>query len=123
MIKKDKIIITAGDYDLLSIEDLKFLRKCRSRGDWLIIGLHSDIMVHLTKNTLYNNFDDRQEMLLALKCVDEVQRFNDADGTYCQLLKNVKLFYPQADITFISKYDMNDMPEKKIRGITFEVIN
>lgn len=120
---RDKIIVTTGNYDILTIEDFRFLQKCRSKGDWLIIGLHSDIIVHMTSNTLYNTYDDRQELLQGLNCVDEVMRFNDSDGTSCQLLKAVKLFYPQADITFISKYDMHNMPETKIRGITFETIN
>lgn len=120
---KDRIIVTAGNYDILTIEDLKFLEKCRSIGDWLIVGLHSDIMVHLSTNTLYNTFDERQELLLGLRPVDEVFRFIDSDGTFCNLLKSVKMFYPNSDITFVSKYDMHNMPETKIRGITFEVIN
>jgi len=123
MIKKERIIVVAGDYDLLTVEDLRFLQKARQKGDWLIVGLHSDIIVHLKTNTLYNTYDDRQEVLQGLKCVDEVFRFNDSDGTYCNLLKSVKVFYPLADITFISKYELNDVPERKIRGITFEVIN
>jgi bifunctional ADP-heptose synthase (sugar kinase/adenylyltransferase) len=120
---KDRIIVTSGNYDILTVEDLRFLQKCRSRGDWLIIGLHSDIVVHMSTNTLYNTYEDRQELLQGLQCVDEVMRFKDSDGTSCNLLKSVKLFYPQADITFISKYDMHNTPETKIRGITFEVIN
>ena len=119
---KDRIIVTSGNYDILTVEDLRFLQKCRSRGDWLIIGLHSDIVVHMSTNTLYNTYEDRQELLQGLQCVDEVMRFKDSDGTSCNLLKSVKLFYPQADITFISKYDMHNTPETKIRGITFEVI-
>jgi len=120
---KDRIIVTSGNYDILTVEDLRFLQKCRSKGDWLIIGLHSDIVVHMSTNTLYNTYEDRQELLQGLQCVDEVMRFKDSDGTSCNLLKSVKLFYPQADITFISKYDMHNTPETKIRGITFEVIN
>jgi len=120
---KDRIIVTADNYDILTVEDLRFLQKCRSKGDWLIIGLHSDIMVHLLTDSLSNTYDDRQELLQGLTCVDEVLRFNDSDGNYCNLLKCVKLFYPQADITFISKYDMKDKPEKKIRGINFEVMD
>lgn len=123
MIRKDKIIVTADNYDILTVEDLRFLTRCRSKGDWLIVGLHSDTMVYLTTNTIYNAYDDRQELLHGLKCVDEVLKFNDANGTYCDLLKSVKLFYPQADITFISRYEMKNTPEKKIRGITFEVID
>ena len=123
MIPKDRIIVTSGDYDILSVEDLRFLQKCRAQGDWLIIGLSSDISTHMKTGKLHNKYDDRQELLHGLKCVDEIIRYNDADGTDCNLLKAVKLFYPQAVITYVSKYDMHNMPETKIRGITFQVIN
>lgn len=120
---KEKIVVTCGDYDLLNVDDYRFLQKCKQRGDWLVVGLNSDMLVTLKTGDIRYTYDDRQEMLLGLRCVDEVLRFNDADGTSINLLKAVKLFYPQADITYVSKYDMHNMPETKIRGITFEVIN
>ena len=120
---KDKIVVTCGDYDLLNVDDYRFLQKCKERGDWLIVGLNSDMLVTLKTGDVRYTYDDRQELLLGLRCVDEVLRFNDADGTSINLLKAVKLFYPQADITYVSKYDMQNMPETRIRGITFEVIN
>ena len=120
---KDKLIVTAGDYDLLSIKDLRFLEKCKRKGDWLIVGLHSDMMVHAKNQVIFNTFYARQELLLGLRCVDEVLRFNDTDGTYCNLLVIVKSIYPLSDITFITKQDMHNMPETKIRGITFETMN
>lgn len=122
MIPKDRIIVTSGDYDILSIEDLRFLQKCRQQGDWLIVGLNSDMITYLKNDNLNNTYDDRQELLHGLKCVDEIIRYNDSDGTDCKLLKSIKLFYPQAVITYVSKYDMENMPEKKIRGIKFQVI-
>ena len=42
MREKEKIIITCGTFDPLSIEELKLLRKCKDKGDWLIVGIHSD---------------------------------------------------------------------------------
>lgn len=120
---REKIVVIAGNYDNLTIDDIRFIRTCKEKGQWLIIGLHSDIMVHLTSGILHSNYEDRQEMLESLKFVDEVFRFNDSDGTYCSLLKSVKLFYPNSDITFITKHDMHNMPETKIRGINFEVVN
>jgi bifunctional ADP-heptose synthase (sugar kinase/adenylyltransferase) len=120
---RDKIVVTCGDYDLLNVDDYRFLQKCKERGDWLIVGLNSDMLVTLKTGDVRYTYDDRQELLLGLRCVDEVLRFNDADGTSINLLKAVKLFYPQADITYVSKYDMHNMPETRIRGITFEVIN
>jgi bifunctional ADP-heptose synthase (sugar kinase/adenylyltransferase) len=120
---RDKIVVTCGDYDLLNVDDYRFLQKCKERGDWLIVGLNSDMLVTLKTGDVRYTYDDRQELLLGLRCVDEVLRFNDGDGTSINLLKAVKLFYPQADITYVSKYDMHNMPETRIRGITFEVIN
>ena len=122
MIRKDKIIVTSGNYDILTVEDLRFLQKCRNKGDWLIVGLNSDIMVHMSTGTLYNTYDDRQELLQGLKCVDEVFSFNDSDGTVCQLLKIVKICYPDSDITYVSREDMHNMPETRIRGINFETL-
>lgn len=123
MTKKDKLIVTAGDYDYVNSEDLKFLEKCRSKGDWLIVGLHSDMQVYLRCNTINNNYDERQEFLLGLRPVDEVLRFDDSKGNYCNLLKLIKVIYPKADITFVTKHDLLDTPERKIRGINFEVIS
>ena len=59
---------------------------------------------------------------MLFRSVDEVFTFNDSDGTVCQLLKLVKICYPHADITYVSNEDMDNMPEKKIRGITFETL-
>ena len=121
--KKDSIIVTAGDYDLVTSEELKFLQKCRAKGDWLVVGLHSDMQVYLRCNTIYNNYDERQNLLMGLRPVDEVLRFDDSKGNYCNLLKTVKLIYPNSVITFVTKHDLLDTPERKIRGINFEVIN
>lgn len=123
MTKKDKLIVTAGDYDLVNTEDVRFLQKCKSKGDWLIVGLHSDMQVYLRNNNIYNNFEERLSILSEIKSIDEVLTFDDSKGNYCSLLKTVKWVYPNSDITFVTKHDLLDTPEKKIRGITFEVIS
>ena len=119
---KEKIIVTSGDFDPLTIKELHFLKRCRKKGDWLIVGVHSDMSVYMKTNGIYSSCDDRAEILQNINCVDEVLRFNDADGTVCNLLKLVKICYPQSDITYISDRDMHNAPETKIRGITFEVL-
>jgi hypothetical protein len=63
-----------------------------------------------------------QHALKSLKYDDEVFTFNDTDGTVFQLIKLVKICYPHADITYISQEDMHNMPETKIKGITFETM-
>jgi len=119
---KEKIIVTSGDFDPISIKELQFLQKCRAKGDWLVVGLHSNIAVHMKTAKLNQDYEERKEILSNIKGIDEVFKFNDADGTVCNLLKLIKLCYPLAEITYVSEHDMHNMPETKIRGITFEVL-
>jgi len=119
---KDRIIITCGYFDPLSIDELKFLKRCRSKGDWLIVGVHSDWYMMYAQGGFVQNYDTRREILNNIKVVDEIMTFNDSDGTVCQLLKIAKICYPDAMITYISQEDMKDMPEMKIKGIKFETM-
>jgi bifunctional ADP-heptose synthase (sugar kinase/adenylyltransferase) len=119
---KDKIIVTCGEFDPLSKDELQFLRKCNMKGDWLIVGVHSDWWMMYARGGSMQNYDTRREIVKSLKCVDEIMSFNDSDGTVCQLLKIVKICYPNADIVYVSQEDMKDMPELKIKGIKFEMM-
>jgi bifunctional ADP-heptose synthase (sugar kinase/adenylyltransferase) len=122
MKKKERIIITSGEFDFLDYEAVKFLKACRSKGDWLIVGLHTDMFMELCRGGYKHSYEERVEMISNISCVDEIFRFNDGDGTVCNLLKIVKHCYPMSDITYVSDIDMKNMPETKIRGITFEII-
>ena len=122
MIYKDRIIVTVGEFDPLSKEELQFLRKCNMRGDWLIVGVHSDWWMMYARGGFMQSYETRREIVKSLKCVDEVMSFNDSDGTVCQLLKIVKICYPDAEIIYVSDMDMDNMPEKKIKGIKFETL-
>jgi cytidyltransferase-like protein len=119
---KEKIIITCGTFDPLTPDELHFLNRCKRKGDWLIVGIHSDWYMMWSQGGFVQNYDSRREILKNIKCVDEIFSFSDSDGTVCQLLKLVKICYPNSDITYISQEDMNNMPETKIRGITFETM-
>jgi glycerol-3-phosphate cytidylyltransferase-like family protein len=122
MKKREKIIVVCGGYDPLSIEDLYFLKACKRNGDWLIVGVHSDWWMGISQGGSMQSYDTRREIIRELKCVDEVMDFNDSDGTVCQILKLVKILYPNSDITYVSEFDMINQPESKIRGITFAKI-
>jgi cytidyltransferase-like protein len=118
----EKIIITTGTFDPLTQKELKLLQRCKSKGDWLVVGVHSDWWMQWAEGGYVQEYDTRREIVKNLRCVDEIFTFNDSDGTVCQLLKLVKICYPYADITYMSDMDMHNMPEQKIRGITFETL-
>jgi cytidyltransferase-like protein len=122
MPKQDRIIITSGDFDPLTKQDIHYLQRCKVKGDWLVVGLHSDWFMRWSRGGFVQNYEERREILKHIKFVDEIFTFNDTDGTVCQLLKIVKICYPDAEILYVSPDDMQNMPEYKIRGITFETM-
>jgi glycerol-3-phosphate cytidylyltransferase-like family protein len=81
MIERDRIIITSGSFDPLSLEELNFLKKCRRRGDWLVVGIHSDWWMNWSQGGFVQSYNTRREILSNIRCVDEIFTFNDSDGT------------------------------------------
>jgi hypothetical protein len=75
-----------------------------------------------TQGGYLQDFETRSQIVKSLKYVDEIFTFNDTDGTVCQLLKLIKICYPNSEITYVSQEDMHNMPETRIRGITFETM-
>lgn len=122
MTKREKIIVVAGEFDPLTYNDIQFLKKARAKGDWLIVGVHSDQFMELCRGGYVHTLRERKEIVESIKFVNETFHFNDLDGTVCNLLKLIKFCYPASDIHFVSVEDMHNMPETKISGITFEVI-
>jgi bifunctional ADP-heptose synthase (sugar kinase/adenylyltransferase) len=123
MITKEKIIITSGSYDPLSEEDLKFLKWCKSKGNLLLVGIHSDFWLQHIQGGFVQNIGTRMDIIQNLRCVDEVFSFNDMDGTVIQLLQIIKYVYPNADLKYVSNVDMTGFPELKTKGVKFEYPN
>ena len=74
-------IATNGCFDLLHVGHIRSLQYARSLGDRLIVGLNSDRSVRELKGVgrpIFNQ-DMRWEMLLALRCVDEVVLVDSTD--------------------------------------------
>jgi len=119
MIKKEKIAVVSGCYDPLTPNDLNFLKACKCKSDWLIVGLHSDYAVFNKTGTLAFDYQTRRRLIDSIKCVDEVFQFDDSDGTSIQLLKVVKACYPMSQIFYVSEDNMENSPETTVRGVTF----
>ena len=67
-----KRIITYGTYDLLHYGHIKLLR-AKALGDYLIVGLSTDEFNWNEKHKkCYFTYEERKEMLEALRCVDLV---------------------------------------------------
>jgi cytidyltransferase-like protein len=122
MTRKERLIVTSGYFDPITLRELLHLQKCKEMGDWLIVGIHSDLLLHMKTGTLNQNLEVRKRILESIRYVDEVFVFNDCNDNDCNLLRLVKQCYPRTDITYVSDQDLTDRPETKIVGIKFKTL-
>ena len=85
-----KIVFTNGCFDILHSGHVKYLKKAKSFGDILVLGLNSDESIKRLKGETrpINQFEDRAEVLSALEAIDYVVGFGE-DTPY-ELIKAIK---------------------------------
>jgi glycerol-3-phosphate cytidylyltransferase len=86
--KKEIVGYTTGVFDLFHIGHLRILQRAKSRCDWLIVGVSSDELVQSYKDKKpVIPFEERKEIVSALKCVDEVipQTHRDKVAAYHEI--------------------------------------
>ena len=102
-----KVVFTNGCFDILHLGHAKYLKKSKSYGDILIIGLNSDSSVKRLKGESrpINNEKDRAELLCELSSVDYVVIFDE--DTPEKLLELIKpdIYTKGAD------YTLDTLPE------------
>jgi len=86
---KDEIVgYTTGVFDLFHVGHLRLLQRAKSRCDRLIVGVSTDELVMTYKNKKpVIPFEERLEIVSALKCVDEVvpQKHRDKIAAYHEI--------------------------------------
>jgi len=102
-----KIVYTSGTFDLFHIGHLNIIKKSKSLGDFLIVGVSSDELVQsYKKHKPIISFEDRKKIVEAIKEVDLVVRQDEL--TDPQLLIDNKI-----DIVTIG----DDWKTKKLDGL------
>jgi len=108
--QKKKIVATNGCFDILHVGHVRYLKKSKSFGDVLIVGLNSDKSVRSIKGEgrPINNENDRAEVLCALDCVDFVVLFDEDSPK--ELLGQIKpnIYTKGAD------YTLKTLPEADV---------
>ena len=84
-----KTVFTNGCFDILHVGHIRYLAEARALGNKLVVGINSDDSVKRLKGESrpINSQLNRREMLLALRCVDEVVIFEE--DTPLNLIKKV----------------------------------
>lgn len=67
-----KVILTYGTFDLFHVGHVRLLKRLRQLGDKLIVGLSSDEFNTLKGKQTVMTFEQRKEILLSCRYVDDV---------------------------------------------------
>ena len=71
--EKIKKVYTGGTFDLFHRGHVNFLRQCKEIGNYVVVSLNTDDFVERYKgNPPIMNYDERKEVLLSCRYVDEV---------------------------------------------------
>ena len=76
-----RVVLANGCFDMLHVGHVRYLEAARALGEVLLVGLNADASVRLLKGPGRPRVPEREraELLLALRCVDYVIRFEDRD--------------------------------------------
>lgn len=67
-----KKVITYGTFDLLHTGHINILRRAKALGDYLIVAVSTDEFNMLKHKEAYHSFEERKQILEAIRYVDEV---------------------------------------------------
>ncbi len=88
-----KKIITYGTFDLITPGHIALLKYAKSLGDYLIVGLSTDEFNVIKHKTSYLNYEQRKNVMEAIRYVDEVipeenwdQKINDIKNNHIDTL-------------------------------------
>jgi cytidyltransferase-like protein len=69
--KGKRVVFTDGVFDLLHANHVAFLEEAKSFGDWLVVGVVSDLRTVEYKRHPILSQEERLRVVKALSCVDE----------------------------------------------------
>lgn len=92
MAEGQKIICVSGGFDPLHSGHIQYIQDAANYGDAVVI-LNSDAWLERKKGKAFMPWEQRAEILRAIKGVTAVVPVDDADGTVCKALKQLRPHY------------------------------
>lgn len=116
------ISVVSGGFDPLHSGHLSYIDSARIHGDKLFVLLNSDSWLIAKKGKPFMPFEERREILLSLKNVDQVLPCEDSDGSCVRSLEKLANDHPEAKIIFCNGGDRtrDNIPELSLKGIEFK---
>ena len=97
-------VITYGTFDLFHIGHLNLLRRLRSLGDRLVVGISTDEFNSIKGKKTIVSYNHRAEIVASLKFVDHVFPENDWEQKRADILREQAKIFAMGD-DWIGKFD------------------
>lgn len=117
-----KISIVSGGFDPIHSGHIAYLKSAKKISDYLIVALNSDKWIIDKKKKVFMPIEERKNILMNIKSVDEVVTFLDDDeGSCINALEEIKKKFPNDEIIFCNGGDrnQNNIPEMIVKNIDF----
>ena len=86
------IIILSGGFDPIHKGHIRMFKEAYKLGK-VIVGLNSNRWLERKKNNFFMSYEERKEILDAIKYIDITEKFNDDDNTACDLIQKIHSKY------------------------------
>lgn len=109
-----KVGFVAGAFDIIHPGYIKMFKKIKEYCDFILVGLHSDPSIENNKMTPILSIEERKEILLSLKFVDEIIIYHN-EKELKEILKTRKIDFRFLGEDYINKkYTGDDLPIKVV---------
>tara|TARA_R110000851_G_scaffold107911_5_gene228527 strand:+ start:2904 stop:3317 length:414 start_codon:yes stop_codon:yes gene_type:complete len=88
----NKTIMVSGGFDPIHVGHVRMIIEASQYGGVIVVA-NSDEWLYRKKGYNFMGFNERREILMALKGVIAVVAVDDEDGTVCEALKKIKPNY------------------------------
>ena len=110
------IVIATGGFDPIHSGHINYIKEAKKLGDILIVGANSDAWLRRKKGQEFMPWEERANILSAIKDVDRVINFDDADGSAKDAIRKVRSIYSHDKIVFANGGDRTktNIPEMDV---------
>lgn len=111
------IVIVSGYFNPLHRGHVRMFRHARQLGDKLVVIVNNDKQQHLKKGKVIMPEDERQEVVAAMRDVDEVVMAIDQDRTVCRTLEFIAIEHSAERLIFANGGDRSSpkaIPETEV---------
>jgi cytidyltransferase-like protein len=112
-----RIVLITGGFDPLHSGHIAYFKAAKQLGDWLIVGINSDLWLTKKKGRPFMPVWERYEIINNLKMVDQtVVVADDPDGSCTTFIKETLELFPDAEIIFANGGDRTkeNIPEMQV---------